>query len=98
MRKILIFFITLLLTACGGSNSDGSDKTTYSSCKITKSGALLASDRDYDLNQCWNATGNGYESKGDALQWCEKTVNAYIASRYTVGHSVEYMIESTYCK
>ncbi len=80
-----------------GTNSDGSDKSTYSSCKITDSSASFSSDREHDLNQCWNAVGNGYESKGDALQWCERTVDTYMSDRYIFGHSVTYVIESTYC-
>ncbi len=97
MRKLLMLTAVLVLSACG-SNDDGSSKSTYSSCKITSSGALLAGDRDSDLSQCWNAGGNGYESKGDAMQWCAKQVNAYIANNYVFGHSVNYALESTYCK
>lgn len=98
MKKLLILSCLLALQACGGSNSDGSSKFTYSSCKIVSSNALLASDRDKDLRQCWNAPGEGYESKGDALQWCERQVNSYLAANYLIGHSVTYVTESTYCK
>lgn len=88
----------LLLSACGGSNSDGSSKSTYSSCKIISSQAMFASDRDNDLKQCWNAAGNGYESKGDAMQWCEKQINNYMSSRYLIGHTITYAVQSNYCK
>lgn len=98
MKKVLVLLAVSLLSACGGTNADGSSKATYSSCKIIKSNALFAADRDKDLTQCWNASGNGYESQGDALQWCEKQVNAYIAKTYLVGHTVTYAVESTYCK
>lgn len=103
MRKILILTTIFTLSACGSSNEDGSSngdgssKFTYSSCKITSSNALFASDRENDLKQCWNAPNNGYESKGDALQWCEKQINAYIANKYFIGHSVTYAVESTNC-
>ncbi|WP_426369457.1 hypothetical protein [Pseudocolwellia sp. HL-MZ7] len=97
MRKSLILTAIFALTACGGSNDDGSSKSTYSSCKITSSKALFAADRSNDLEQCWNAGGKGYESKGDALQWCEQQVNTYIANQYLFGHTVEYAIESTNC-
>jgi len=97
VKHIILLALGLTLVACGASNSDGSSKLTYSSCKITKSSALLASDRNMDLNQCWNASGKGYESKGDALQWCEKKINSYIADRYILGHSVSYAVESTNC-
>ena len=40
-KLITILGCTLLATSCGGENSDGSDKTTYSSCSITDSGAIL---------------------------------------------------------
>ena len=97
MRKLLILSAVLALSACG-SNDDGSSKSTYSSCKITSSNALFAYDRDSDLSQCWNAGSDGYESQGDAMQWCEKQVNAYIANKYVFGHSVSYAVESTNCK
>ncbi|MCL2919388.1 hypothetical protein [Shewanella litorisediminis] len=97
MKKIIVLTLLIILQGCGGSNSDGSSKSTYSSCKITKSEAILATDREKDLRQCWNAPGQGYESQGDALQWCERQVNNYISSNYIVGHSVTYAVESTYC-
>lgn len=98
MKKLIILSAIFTLSACGGSNDNGSSKYTYSSCKITSSQALFASDRDNDLKQCWNAGGNGYESQGDAMQWCERQVNAYIANQYLVGHTVTYAVESTNCK
>lgn len=97
MRSLFILTAIFSLSACG-SNDDGSSKSTYSSCKITSSSALLASDRDHDLKQCWNAGGNGYESRGDAVQWCTRQVNSYISNRYIFGHTVEFSAESTYCK
>ena len=97
MKKSLILSFTLVLSACGGSNDDGSSKSTYSSCKIISSEALFASDRNNDLSQCWNAGGSGYESRGDALQWCAQQVNAYISNNYLIGHTVKYAVESTYC-
>ena len=99
MRAVILFSAVIALSACGGSgsNSDGSSKSTYSSCKISSSQALFAADRDQDLRQCWNASGNGYASQGDAMQWCEQKVNAYIANTYLVGHTVTYVIESTKC-
>ena len=97
MKKLFILIAIFILSACG-SNGDGSSKSTYSSCKIISSKALLAADRDNDLKQCWNADGNGYESQGDAMQWCAKQVNAYIANQYVFGHTVTYAVESTNCK
>jgi hypothetical protein len=97
MKKIFFVLVLAGLAGCGGSNSDGSSKSTYSSCKITSSNALFATDREHDLSQCWNASGSGYESQGDAQQWCEKQVNTYIANRYVIGHTVAYGVESTYC-
>jgi hypothetical protein len=97
MKKLFIISVFFILSACGG-NDDGSSKATYSSCKITSSEAFFAADRDNDLKQCWNAGGKGYESRGDAIQWCEKQVNAYIANQYLVGHTVSYSVESTNCK
>ncbi|GLP95149.1 hypothetical protein GCM10007895_04550 [Paraferrimonas sedimenticola] len=98
MKNIVLMTMLALLCACGGSNDDGSSKATYSSCKIISSQALMAADRDKDLSQCWNAPGNGYESQGDALQWCEKQINSYISNNYLIGHTVTYAVESTYCK
>lgn len=98
VRTFCIIICALTMLACGGANEDGSSKSTYSSCKIISSEALFANDRNNDLKQCWNAIGDGYESKSDALQWCERQVNAYIANRYIIGHTVAYAVESTYCK
>ena len=95
--RILILSVALILSACGGSNSDGSSKSTYSSCKITSSEAMFSSDRENDLNQCWDADGDGYESQGDALQWCELQTTEYLSENYFFGHSIEYAIESTNC-
>ena len=97
MKKVLMLSAIFVLSACG-SNDDGSSKSTYSSCKITSSNALFQSDKDNDLSQCWNAGSDGYESQGDAMQWCEQKVTSYISSNYVIGHSVNYAIESTYCK
>jgi len=99
MKRILIILLFLCISfqilGCSDENDDGSKKDTYSSCKIIKSEALLASDRSYDLQQCWD--GVDYESKGDALAWCESKVNNYISNRYLIGHSVTYAVESTNC-
>jgi len=95
MRILLLVTLSFLITAC--DNSDGSNKSTYSSCKIISSEALFESDRQVDLQQCWNAPGDGYSTQGDAMQWCESTVSAYIADRYLFGHTVTYAVESTYC-
>jgi len=97
-RKLLmLLFLCILFTilGCSDENDDGSKKDTYSSCKIIESEALFESDRYYDLKQCWD--GVDYESKGDALAWCERMVNDYISNRYLIGHSVTYAVESTYC-
>lgn len=98
MKLIVGVISAFILSGCGGSNSDGSSKSTYNSCKIISSQAMYAADKDNDLKQCWNAPGNGYESQGDAMQWCEKQINAYMATQYFIGHTVTYMVESTYCK
>ncbi|MGF1690083.1 hypothetical protein [Photobacterium kagoshimensis] len=97
MKKLLCLLLLTVLWGCGGSNSDGSSVLTYSSCKIVNSQALFQVDRDKDLTQCWNAAGDGYESKGDAQQWCAREVNAYISDTYLLGHTVTYAVESTYC-
>ena len=96
MKKILLICLSLFFISCG-DNDDGSSKSTYSSCKITSSDALFAKDRTKDLGQCWNASGNGYESEGDALAWCKREVNNYIADEYTFGHAVKFAVESTNC-
>ena len=95
MQKLIFISISLLFIGCV-TNDDGSSKSTYSSCKITSSSAIFASDRVKDLKQCWNAPNGGYESKGDALAWCASEVTRY-TSKYILVPSVEYVIESTYC-
>ena len=96
MKKTIILSFALVLSACG-TNEDGSSASTYSSCKITSSEAIFSSDRTNDLSQCWTASGDGYESQGDAMQWCQDKVDTYISNNYIFGHSVSYAIESTYC-
>lgn len=96
VRTALVLFVIAGLVGCSGAeNSDGSSKSTYSSCKIVSSNALFNSDRQRDLEQCWD--GVDFESKGDAMAWCEGKVNDYLSRTYLFGHSVTYMIESTYC-
>jgi len=97
MGKMMVLLIAVLLAACDGENSDGSSKSTYSSCKITKSQALFSDDRSRDLKQCWTASGKGYSSQGDALAWCAGLVNDYMDDHYLFGHTIEYAVESTYC-
>ncbi|SOB74745.1 hypothetical protein SAMN04488490_0272 [Marinobacter sp. LV10R510-11A] len=95
-RLITVLATTLILTACGGSeNSDGSKKSTYSSCSITKSEAAFAGDRANDLKQCWD--GVNYKEQNLALKWCQQKVSAYIDSEYIFGHSVELEVASTNC-
>ena len=48
-----MFFCLFLLSGCV-ENSDGSDPRTYSSCNITESSAVFASDRARDVSQCWD--------------------------------------------
>ena len=97
IRSIMLLSCIILLSACGDTNEDGSLVYTYSSCKIISSDALFAKDRDNDLSHCWSADGDGYISKGDALQWCSKQVNNYLSENYLLGHSVKFMVESSYC-
>ena len=91
----VLIALTLLIAGCVEENSDGSSKSTYSSCAIIESSALFAADRANDLNQCWD--GVDYKEKSLALNWCTQKVNTYIASRYTFGHSVKYQVTSTNC-
>ena len=94
IKLTAVLVCSLAVAACGG-NSDGSDATTYSSCTITQSQALLASDRAADVNQCWD--GVDYEEKSLALNWCKDKVSTYIGNRYVFGHTVEYQVSSTNC-
>lgn len=96
-RLLTVLPLCTILAACGGGgdNSDGSKSSTYSSCTITKSDALLAGDRSKDLQQCWD--GVDYEEKNLAMNWCRQKVTQYIADEYIAGHSVEYEVASTNC-
>jgi len=93
MRNSIFIGIFLLSVGCG-ENSDGSDKSTYSSCSIISSSALLASDRGKDVSQCWD--GVDYRERSLARDWCAKQVSRYMA-RYIVGHDVQYQVSSTNC-
>ena len=97
MREVIILMILILVM--GGveesKNSDGSEKTTYSSCSITSSEAILMSDRTNDNNQCWD--GVNYKEYSLADDWCKGKVYNYMNSRYSIGHKIEYRISSTNC-
>lgn len=97
MTRLLFIFVLSVLTACdgGSENSDGSSKSTYSSCRISSSEALLASDRERDLDQCWD--GVEYEEQNLAMDWCDTKVSAYMDANYAFGHSIEYEVASTNC-
>lgn len=96
-RFLAVVPILTILSACGGGseNSDGSKASTYTSCTITSSEALLADDRATDLQQCWD--GVDYEEQNLALSWCRQKVSAYIDDQYAFGHPVEYEVASTNC-
>jgi len=93
MRNSIFIGIFLLSVGCG-ENSDGSDKSTYSSCSIVSSSAVLAADRARDVSQCWD--GVDYRERSLAMDWCAKKVNRYMA-RYIVGHDIQYQVSSTNC-
>ena len=93
-KPLAILICSLALTSCGGENSDGSSKSTYSSCSITESHAILASDKARDVSQCWD--GVNYKEKSLALDWCSKKVNTYMG-RYVFGHTIKYQVTSTNC-
>ena len=94
-KTILLCAASLMIAGCNVENSDGSDKRTYSSCSITESEALFASDRARDVAQCWD--GVNYEEKSLALNWCSKKVNEYMGQHYTFGHTIKYQVASTNC-
>lgn len=95
MKKLTTLALIFSLTACGSeSNSDGSNKSTYTSCSITSSEAILASDRAEDVSQCWD--GVDFKEESLARDWCAKKVNSYIG-KYLFGPAIEYQIGSTNC-
>lgn len=98
MKKI---FVAATLFALAGCNSEDSShynpsSSSYSSCRIIQSEALLASDRTQDLKQCWNALG-GYYSKSSALSWCEREVTDYMRRNYSHIHSVTLQVSTSNC-
>lgn len=92
IRGLIVVALALLITSC--TNSDGSDASTYSSCSITSSSALFASDRASDVRQCWD--GVDYEEQSLAMNWCASKVNSYMG-KYLFGHSIKYQVASTNC-
>lgn len=98
MRKAFVLASFILVASCGdktSENSDGSNATTYTSCSITSSSAILAADRAKDVSQCWD--GVDYKEKSTAMNWCTEKVNSYIGQNYIFGHSIKYQIASTNC-
>ena len=96
MKEIIIIGVLIFILGCGeeSKNSDGSNKTTYTSCSITESKAILATDRAKDVSQCWG--GVNYKEESLAMDWCKKHVNSYMG-RYVFGHDVEFKVASTNC-
>jgi len=92
----IVFAAGLSLVGCG-TNDDGSSMSTYSSCKITKSEALLNRDRANDLQQCWNFPNDGFESKVAADAWCSEKVLDYKTKYEFNPHKIEYNSELTNC-
>ncbi len=110
MKKALFVGVfVVLLAGCGGvdddgdiydNHGDGSRTNTYSSCKITESGSLLAKDQARDLAQCWNFRDPGIKSKTEALRLCKSRVQRYYADTYPIlGNATggAFAVESTYC-
>ncbi|EWH12072.1 hypothetical protein DS2_00070 [Catenovulum agarivorans DS-2] len=95
MKYLYCLAFVFSIVACSSENSDGSDKSTYSSCSITDSDALFASDRAKDVAQCWD--GANIEEKHLAMDWCKKKVTGYMGDEYLIGHSVTYQVASTNC-
>ena len=93
IKLTAVLVCSLAVTSCG-DNSDGSDASTYSSCSIIESQALLASDRATDVSQCWD--GVNYTEKSLATSWCAEKINTYMG-RYIFGHTVKYQVSSTNC-
>jgi hypothetical protein len=94
MRSIFIATLLCVALITGCTNSDGSDPTTYSSCSITSSSALFATDRARDVSQCWD--GVDYDEYSLANNWCTSKVNSYM-KRYVFGHSIRFQVASTNC-
>ncbi len=97
MRILVLLTLSCALSGCL-TNADGSDAFTYSSCRITGTSSMFDADRNVDLKRCWNATGNGYESRSEAIEWCKKEVDAYTQARYSDSRYMTYAVESTYCR
>lgn len=94
MKYIIISTAAILLTACGGGGSDG-DASTYDTCQIEQSSALLATDRAKDVSQCWKIQPT--EDKQNALSQCKTIVSNYISRQYLLGHQVQYSVSSSSC-
>ena len=91
MKKILLMIVSLGLFSC----SEPTPTTNYSSCKITSSSAQSTEDEEHDLKQCWD--GADYESKSDALSWCEDKVTSYIENEYNFTHSTQFTVKKETC-
>ncbi|CAM3968709.1 hypothetical protein [Vibrio neonatus] len=98
MKKIFVLLAVCLLSSCNVTNSDGSSVFTYSSCKITDSNAPFRYQQQHDEKQCWNAKADGYTSKSRAVDWCDEKVHDYVSEKYPTNYTVEFKVESTYCK
>ncbi|WP_087016447.1 hypothetical protein [Thaumasiovibrio subtropicus] len=99
MKKLLMLSVIFMAAGCNSTNDDGSSKWTYSSCNVTSSQAVSATDRARDQAQCWNFDGVGIYIKSDALAQCKTKVQNYVIGQYgSITHKVNYEVVSHKCK
>ncbi|OPX27182.1 MAG: hypothetical protein B1H07_02180 [Campylobacteraceae bacterium 4484_166] len=79
----ILIVSSFLFVGCGSDDDKSTyNKSTYTTCKITNSTALLAENRERDERQCWS--DGSQTDKTKALTWCTNKAYDYCNAQYMI--------------